>query len=371
MPIHRSDARYVQLFVTTYHKFNLDVVQGQEYNNQWVLFVEEMQKKGEYLPDSASQKAAKEFYKHQNPFLSNFWTSHKEQTLKSIKTWLQEQYASRKQLHDKILNANLKQKQHTSKDMSIDSNISLNIPPKIVQSQILDATNNSNNNFNVQNETNMQNSISQIVQPTIEMQPVSNNCASIASEFNTTRNSSAEPDKNVNQNNFITITRKKRKKRSKKEFDETSSDSDSEMRDFDLSFRATQPTNKGMQSTLSIRRNEEPQIQFARNQQRLQAVRANTSVIVQDLIKTTVPTIMNNETIQQIIGEERNFQKKQNKFNKMVLQQLKVFKEATEQYFGILDDKLETLLRKNDIRTARPPKRKRTDINLSSDEEFY
>ena len=343
MSFHKSDPAFIKLFVAGFHKYNIDHLTGQELLNSWTLFVEYMKKNNEYLPDSPSIKAAKEFYKHQNP-TSKYWTESKESRLKTLKPWLTDAYSSR-------LTIIKKEKQNTE-DISMDFEDELVFPPKI------NTYNNSsnNNNSNINNNNRHQNH-------SLNLSPDSQTkIISISSSLSPTM------DQNNKEKSIITIKRKRRKY-GKREFD-SETESDEMLNDFDLQFKSGPSSQNYIQQTQNKRKQEEAQISYSRNEEKLRAIRSNTGKIVSDLIQSAIPSIINNTQITEIIEQEKNFRTKQQKYNEAIIKNLKKFKQSTERYFGIIDAKLDKLL-KPEKRTNRPAKRKRMDIEYDFEEELF
>lgn len=332
MSFHRGDPTFIRLFVTGIHQHNIDISVGQDLLNNYAAFVEYMRENNEYLPDAPSIKVIREFYKHQAPFTANrHWTPAKEERLKNIKQWLIEEYNSR---------LPLQVKNEQTEDLDIDIDDDENIPPKISSTR----NNNIQNSLNSSAENNGSNEIIQ-----------------------NTSSEKLNKQNNLNKDDIIIINRKKKRKYSKRELD---SDSESEeiINDFDLSFKAIGSSQQNMRNRMQQRRQEEQQIQYSRNQQRLQAVRNNTGKIVADLINSAIPTIIENSKINEILTEERTFKQKQEKINNAIIQNLKKFKNSTEQYFGIIDAKLNQIINGMAPTTStRPAKRRRIDIDYDFD----
>lgn len=328
MAFHRGDPVFIKLFVKGIHQHNIDISTGQELLNNYSCFVEYMRKHNEYLPEAPSIKVVKEFYKHQAPNNAKFWTDAKDARLKDIKPWLVAEYNSRIAL--------IKQENQQSEDLDIDIVNGPNFPPKI--------------NENINNSTDLSiNLLGEKNTPTESM------------EISMSQQNSA------NNDDIIIVNRRKKRKYSKRELD-SETESEDDINDFDLSFKSNGFSPQNMRNRIQQRREEEEQLEYSRNQQKLQAVRNNTGRIVADLINSAIPTIIDNAKITEILAEEKHFKQKQEKINNAIIANLKKFKNSTEQYFGIIDAKLNKIIDgMQPRRQNRPTKRKRIDMEYNFD----
>lgn len=363
MTFHRGDPDFIKLFVTVYHENNIDLLTGKPLEAKWENFVDVMRQNMEYLPKAATQKNAKEFYKKTNPFNKKYWTPTKEQRLKGIKQWLVDQYKSRIPLKNKpIVNTNEEQS-NISEDIQMNDLNSNNIPPAIAQIEV-------ENNLNINNITEIGTSIDENIQVTSPqmlqkqvniLEDEDDNQMVPQKQITETHSSDQSDEEEIyqNQNRYITINRKKKKKKPQQNLYESSSESEELIKNLDLSFRS-RPNLQQIKASRARRRDQESQIQHSRNTERLQTVRSNTRQIVTDLINAAIPTIVNNNQIQQIVAEEQAYRTKQDKINAALIKNLKRFSNSTEKYFSILEEKIDRLLQQNNQRTSKPQKRKRT-----------